>query len=364
MAFSILEDQLLKPDKFKKYIRKFGFNQKTGIDLPDEGTNKILLDTKIQQITTAFGQGSTTTPIQLIQASTAIANNGKMMKPYIIDQIVNPMNNQVVLKNESKEIGNPVTKETAAKVRELLERVVTSPSGTGTMYKIDEYPIGGKTGTAQIPNPENGKYMEGKENYIFSFLGMVPIDDPQLIVYLAIKQPKLKEDEYGAQPLAEIFKPVIKNSLGYLKVKPYTEKEVKELVRNSEIKVQNFIEQPINSITSTLEKEKILPIALGEGNVIKQYPKQGDVVNAGSRIFLVGNNVKMPNIEGWSMRDVMDLSKVLQLNLKTTGSGYVSKQSIEKGQDLKVGETIEVTLEPPLEPLIEAQTPSTKKKKN
>lgn len=206
--------------------------------------------------------------------------------------------------------------------------------------------------------------MEGKENYIFSFLGMAPIDDPQLIVYLAIKQPKLKDNEYGAQPLAEIFKPVIKNSLEYLKVKPYTEKEVNELVRKSEIKVQNFIDQPIDSVTSTLEKEKLLPIALGEGNVIKQYPKHDDVVDDGDRIFLVGNNVKMPNIQGWSMRDVVDLSKILQLNLKTTGSGYVSNQSIEKGHDIKVGETIEVTLEPPLEPLIEAQTLPTKKKKN
>ena len=77
------------------------------------------------------------------------------------------------------------------------------------MYKVDGYPIGGKTGTAQIPNPENGRYMEGKKLH-FLLLGMAPIDDPELIVYLAIKQPKLKGDEYGAQPLAEIFKPVIK----------------------------------------------------------------------------------------------------------------------------------------------------------
>lgn len=364
VAFAILEDQILKPSNFKKYINKFGFDQKTGIDLPGESKNKIVLDTKIEQVTTAFGQGSTVTPIQLIQASTAIANNGKMMKPYIIDRIVDPITDETVVKNEPKEIGTPVTKETAAKVRELLERVVTSPKGTGTMYKIDEYPIGGKTGTAQIPNPENGLYMEGKENYIFSFLGMAPVDNPQLVVYLAVKQPKLKDNEYGAQPLAEIFKPVVKDSLGYLKVKPSTEKEVKGLVKQSEIKIENLIGQPIDSAERTIEKEKLLPIVLGEGNVIKQYPKQGDVVNDGSRIFLVGNNIKMPNIQGWSMRDVIYLSKVLQLNLKTEGSGYVSNQSIEQGQDLKEGATIEVTLEPPLEPLIEAETSPTDKKKN
>ncbi|EOO26382.1 division specific D,D-transpeptidase/cell division protein ftsI [Bacillus cereus VD133] len=228
VAFAILEDQLLKPNNFKNYINKFGFDQKTGIDLPGERKNKLLLDTQIEQVTTAFGQGSTVTPIQLIQAFTAIANNGKMMKPYIIDRIVTPVKDKTVVQNEPKEIGEPVTKETAAKVRELLERVVTSPKGTGTMYKIDDYPVGGKTGTAQIPNPENGKYMEGNENYIFSFLGMAPVDNPRLVVYLAIKQPKLKDNEHGEQPLTEIFKPVIKNSLRYLKVKPYTEKEINE----------------------------------------------------------------------------------------------------------------------------------------
>ncbi|MEH7458809.1 penicillin-binding protein [Bacillus sp. JJ1127] len=356
VAFSILEDQLLKPNNFKKYINKFGFNQKTGIDLPGESKNKLLLDTQIQQVTTAFGQGSTVTPIQLIQAATAIANDGKIMKPYIIDKIVNPIDNQVIMENQPKEIGNPVTKETAEKVRSLMERVITSSKGTGTMYKVDGYPIGGKTGTAQIPNPENGRYMEGKENYIFSFLGMAPIDNPQLVIYLAIKQPKLKGNEYGAQPLAEIFKPVIKNSLEYLKVKPYTEKQIADATKQSEVKLQNYVNQPMDTAKSMTEKAKLHPIVLGEGEIIKQYPEAGDVTSKGDRIFLVGSNVKMPNLKGWAMRDVMYLSKILKLDLKTTGTGYVTSQSIEKGKDLQEGETIKIELEPPLEPLMEAQT--------
>ncbi|MGR5910244.1 peptidoglycan D,D-transpeptidase FtsI family protein [Bacillus pacificus] len=242
VAFSILEDQLLKPNKFKQYMNKFGFNQKTGIDLPGESKNTLLLNTQIQQVTTSFGQGSTVTPIQLIQAATAIANDGKMMQPYIVDKVVNPTNKQVIMENQPKEVGNPIKKGTADKVRDLMERVITSSKGTGTMYKVDGYPIGGKTGTAQIPNPENGRYMEGKENYIFSFLGMAPIDDPELIVYLAIKQPKLKGDEYGAQPLAEIFKPVVKNSLEYLKVKPYTEQQMADATKKIPIKSAKLCE--------------------------------------------------------------------------------------------------------------------------
>ncbi|MDA2187257.1 penicillin-binding protein [Bacillus cereus] len=356
VAFSILEDQLLKPNKFKQYMNKFGFNQKTGIDLPGESKNTLLLNTQIQQVTTSFGQGSTVTPIQLIQAATAIANDGKMMQPYIVDKVVNPTNKEVIMENQPKEIGNPIKKETADKVRSLMERVITSSKGTGTMYKVDGYPIGGKTGTAQIPNPENGRYMEGKENYIFSFLGMAPIDDPELIVYLAIKQPKLKGDEYGAQPLAEIFKPVIKNSLEYLKVKPYTEKQIADATKQSQLKVQNYVNQSMGTVEKSVEKEKLQPVILGEGKIIKQYPQSGEVMSEGDRIFLLGNNAQMPNVKGWSMRDIMYFSKLLKLDLKTSGTGYVTSQSIEKGQDLREGDTLELELEPPLQPLAEANT--------
>ncbi|HDR5194720.1 TPA: penicillin-binding protein, partial [Bacillus anthracis] len=356
VAFSILEDQLLKPNKFKQYMNKFGFNQKTGIDLPGESKNTLLLNTQIQQVTTSFGQGSTVTPIQLIQAATAIANDGKMMQPYIVDKVVNPTNKQVIMENQPKEIGNPIKKETADKVRDLMERVITSSKGTGTMYKVDGYPIGGKTGTAQIPNPENGRYMEGKENYIFSFLGMAPIDDPELIVYLAIKQPKLKGDEYGAQPLAEIFKPVVKNSLEYLKVRPYTEKQMADATEKSQLKVQNYVNQSMGTVENNVKKEKLQPITLGEGKIIKQYPQSGEVMSEGDRIFLLGKNATMPNLQGWSMRDVMYFSKLLKLDLKTSGTGYVTSQSIKKGQAIQEGDVLELELEPPLQPLTEANT--------
>lgn len=204
VAFAILGDQKLGPERFRKYIHSFGLDEKTNIDLSGEGSNTILFDQQIQQVTTAFGQGSTVTPIQLVQAATAIANDGKMMKPYAIDKIVDPITDKVKLEHKPEEVGKPVTKETAAQVRQLLERVVTSPKGTGTAYKIDGYSVGGKTGTAQIPDGKGG-YMTGRQNYIFSFLGMAPMDDPQLVVYVAVKQPKLKDDENGAQPLADYF---------------------------------------------------------------------------------------------------------------------------------------------------------------
>lgn len=353
VAFAILEDQKLGPDLFRQYIHAFGLDEKTGIDLPGEGENTILFDQRIEQVTTAFGQGSTVTPIQLVQATTAIANDGKMMKPYVVDRVVDPIDNTVKMQHQPEEVGQPVTKETADHVRQLLEQVVTSPKGTGTMYQIDGYAVGGKTGTAQIP-AENGGYMTGRENYIFSFLGMAPIDDPQLVVYVAAKQPKLKDDENGAQPTADIFKSVTKNSLEYLKIKPTEVKDPKKYTKEQEVDVPEVTGATMEEAKATLEKEKFRPVVLGEGKVKEQVPKAGEKTLKGDRVFLVGENPTMPNITGWALRDVMNLAEILQLDLEPSGTGYVTEQSIAEGTPLKAGSTLRVELVPPLEPQQEA----------
>ncbi|WP_426980213.1 penicillin-binding protein [Bacillus pseudomycoides] len=356
VAFAILGDQKLGPDRFRQYIHKFGLDEKTGIDLPNEGKNTIVFDQQIQQVTTAFGQGSTVTPMQLVQAATAIANDGKMMKPYTIDRIVDPLTNKVELEHKPEEVGQPVTKETAEQVRQLLERVVTSPKGTGNAYKIDGYSVGGKTGTAQIPDGKGG-YMTGRENYIFSFLGMAPMDDPQLIVYFAIKQPKLKDNEYGAQPLAEMFKSVTKNSLEYLKIKPNEVKDSKKYVKEQQAVVPEVTGKTMEEAKATLEKAKFRPIIVGEGKVKQQVPKATEKTLKGDRVFLVGDKPLMPNIQGWALRDVMNLAKMLNLNLKPSGTGYVTEQSVAEGTPLQAGTELAVTLVPPLEPQQEAEKP-------
>ncbi|KEK20911.1 dihydropteridine reductase [Bacillus manliponensis] len=358
VAFAYLGEKLGE-DRFRQYIHNFGLDEKTGIDLPGEQKNKILFDKKIEQVTTAFGQGSTVTPIQLVQATTAIANDGKMMKPYVVDQIVDPMNNKVKMDRTPEEVGQPITKETADHVRELLEQVVTSPKGTGGQYQIDDYAVGGKTGTAQIPDGKGG-YMTGKENYIFSFLGMAPIDDPQLVVYVAAKQPKLKGNEYGSQPVAEIFKSVTKNSLEYLKIKPTEVKDPKKYVKEQQADVPDVTGMTMEEAKVTLEKEKFRPVILGEGQVKVQSPKAGEKTLKGDRIFLVGENPTMPNIVGWALRDVMNLAKTLHLELESSGTGYVTEQSIAEGTALKEGDVLRVNLIPPLQPQQEAEAEAEK----
>src|SRR5690606_15251386 len=183
VAFSILARDKIGLDRFYQYLIKFGFDKKTGIDLPDEVNSSIRFDAEIEKVTTAFGQGTAVTPIQQVQAATAFANNGKMMKPYVIKKIVDPETDETVVEAKPKVAGNPISEKTAKKVLDILETVVTD--GTGKPYAIDGYQIAGKTGTAQIPSP-NGGYMKGWGKNIYSFIGFAPKEDPELIVYTEI----------------------------------------------------------------------------------------------------------------------------------------------------------------------------------
>ena len=125
--------------------------------------------------------------MQLIQAETAIANDGVMMRPYVIEKIVNPATKEVMHDSKPEAAGKPITAETAKKMRELLASTVTSEDGTAKRFKLSDYTVAGKTGTAEQPG-KDGHYLRGYENYLYSFLGMAPAEDPQLVVYVAVSK--------------------------------------------------------------------------------------------------------------------------------------------------------------------------------
>lgn len=169
------------------YIDKFGFGFKTGVDLNGESSGIVFdLDRvgNVELSTTAFGQGISVTPIQQVAAVAAVVNGGYLYKPYIVKNISEGEVNTVVLKNSKTFVRKVISSETSAIMRRALESVVAK--GGGKSAYIEGYRVGGKTGTAQ--KVENGKYLVN--NYIMSFMAVVPSDDPQAILYLAIDNPK------------------------------------------------------------------------------------------------------------------------------------------------------------------------------
>lgn len=206
--------QKLGTEKLYNYITNFGFGTKTGIDLNGESNGILFKYDKIgpvEQATMSFGQGISVTPIQQIAGVSAAINGGYLNKPYIVKYLSEPETNTIILENKKETIRQVISKETSKLVRYALESVVAN--GTGKNAYIENYRVGGKTGTAQKVN--NGIYLVG--NYIVSFMGFIPADKPQYLVYVAIDNPK-GVTQYGGTVSAPIAKNVMESIINIKKL--------------------------------------------------------------------------------------------------------------------------------------------------
>jgi penicillin-binding protein 2B len=344
VAFAKIAKEKLGFETFREYLTKFGFDKPTGIDLPDETSGKIQFTYPIEKITTAYGQGTAITPMQQIQAATAIANEGKMVKPHVVEKIVNHDTGETIKTVAPEVVSTPISKETAEQVRDILETVVTSKKGTGSRYKIDGYSVAGKTGTANIPGP-NGRYLQGADNYMFSFLGMAPKDDPKLIVYVAVQQPDLDGTGIGALPVSAIFNPVMKNSLHYLNIKPST------LEKAQLNKLSDFKGKSVDEAEKELKEKGVETVVIGKGTkVVRQLPESGTTVLEGEKVIIQTNGEKLaPDMTGWSLRDVMKVANIAGLKLNSKGKGYVMLQNIKPNTLMRNGDFLIVGLKTPEE---------------
>ncbi len=324
----------------KDYFLKLGFGEKTDIGLPREVTGKIAFKYPIEIATAAFGQGITTTAVQHVQALTAIANNGIMLKPYIIDKMVNPKTDEILYQGTERELGRVASIDTVNKIKDLMYNVIynDSNSGTGYPYKVEGLDIIGKTGTAQIADGKGG-YLTGGYNVIRSFAGMYPKDDPQIIIYAAAKKASSSiavsnAVKAVAEDIAKYFN-IIQNDVN------------KEEI--SEYQLPSFINKSVNDVKKMLSSHKIPVTILGSGDiVIDQYPKINTIVNNKDRVFLVTNNndFKMPNIIGWSSREVLTLINILDIGYEFEGYGFVTEQSIANDTIISEDSKLKVKLKP------------------
>ncbi|WP_047151549.1 stage V sporulation protein D [Aneurinibacillus tyrosinisolvens] len=219
----VLLGQRLGKERLFHYIKDFGFGKRTGIDMLGE-ENGVLFSLKrvgpVELATTSFGQGVSVTPIQQVQAVAAAINGGKLMKPYLAKSWNDPETGKVIQENKPQMVRQVISPETSAKVRTALESVVAN--GTGGNAYIDGYRVGGKTGTAQIV--ENGVYSKSK--HIVSFIGFAPADDPQILVYTAINNPR--GIQFGGVVAAPIVRNIMDSALRYMKVPPRTSSQMEK----------------------------------------------------------------------------------------------------------------------------------------
>ena len=262
--------QKLGKEKLMEYIDKFGFGKKTGVDLSGEGKGILFTKGKMGELelaTTAFGQGISVTPIQQVKAVSAVINGGYLYTPFIVKGIEDSYSHEMVLENTKKLENKVISEETSNLVRYALETVVAL--GTGHNAYLENYRIGGKTGTAQ--KVSNGVYMEG--NYILSFIGFMPADDPEIIVYVAIDHPK-NTVQYGGTVSAPIAKNVFKSAAKILNIKESKDVIPKEYLWLDEkyYMVPDVTGLKIKEAKKILNNFQIKYVGSGT-NIVKQTPK-------------------------------------------------------------------------------------------
>lgn len=336
----ILETTINK-DNLKSCFTKYGFGQKTGYTIKGELAGTIEFNYPIEVATAGYGQGITTTPMQHIQALTSLANGGKMLKPYIVSKITDSSTNKTLYEGKREVINTIASIETVNKLKDLMANVVNNRNGTGTggAYRIEEIDLIAKTGTAQIFDYKQGKYLD---EYIYSFSGMFPKDDPEVIIYTALKKPKDSATNYLAEPTKE----VIKNINNYLNI---DNKDVVSKSSNEEYTVKSYSSANTANTKKELENMGINVVILGDGDkIIKQYPSQDNIIYKGDRVFLLTNNYdkKVPNLIGYSYKEVISLLKLMDINYTINGNGYVYEQSILEGNIISDEDNLVINLKP------------------
>ena len=324
------------------YFKKLGFGSKTGIELPNEASGKISFQYETEVINASFGQGILTTPIQNIKALTAIANDGVLLQPYIVDKIVDGSTGEVTYQGERTELGQVASSSTVTKMKQLMHDVVDF--GTGSIYAMEGYDLIAKTGTAQIASTDGSGYLTGEYDVIRGFAGIYPAENPKLIIYATMTRPQSK----SARPLSMIIDQIIVNATQYYGIDTTADDNevVDPVVENL---MPSFINQTINNATTTLTEMGVTPYVLGNGTkVVSQYPAEGTTITNKEKVFLVTNDdttIAMPNITGWSLKEVKEFANLLKIPLTVTGNGYVTSQSIPEGTILNQDSMLTITLE-------------------
>ena len=274
----------LGKEKLFSYLDLFGFGEKTGIDLNGEGTGIIFSLDKVKDLelaTTAFGQGVSVTPIQQTTAVSAVVNGGKLYTPYIVKSFSEPETNTIIKENSPRLVRTTISEDTSKTMRYALESVVAR--GGGKYAYIDGYRVGGKTGTAQ--KVQNGKYLVN--NYIMSFMAVVPANDPKAILYVAIDNPKKTAllSSYTTAPVARRILLDIIDALDIEKQDGGIEK-VHEWMDPTYIIVPDVVGKTVKEATKELYPLEVEYSGTGE-KVIEQSPSAGTKVETTSKVRLM-----------------------------------------------------------------------------
>lgn len=317
VAVSYVMQRFLNKQDLYDCFKSYGFGNITDIELPRELSGSLKFNYPVEVAAASYGQGIFTTPIQHLQALSIVANDGYMVKPHIVKKIVN--NGKTTYEREVTKT-KIVSKTTTDKMQELMYNTVNDVAGnaTGLSYKIEGINLMGKTGTAEVYSNERKSYSGG---YIYSFSGIFPKEDPQIIVFVSTKNPTsssaIKKITHDAIESIANYKGMLTTNSGEKAIKKYS--------------ISKYVNQNVNDITSKLKANGLNTIVIGDGDVIvDQFPVAGTTALTGDNIILLTNkpNNKMINFIGLSRIEAETILKFLKFDYEIEGNGFVINQNI------------------------------------
>lgn len=328
---------------FYKYLKAFGFFDKTGVDLPSEGTSSFWAEENVGPVelaTMSFGQRFTITPLQLITAVSSIANDGVLVTPHVVKQIENPETGTIT-KVETKEVRQVISEDTADKMKSIMQSVVEE--GGGSYAQVKGYTIGGKTGTSE-PNPD-----KPEEGYVASFIAIAPVENVKVVCLLTLYDPQAS-NHFGGSIAAPAVSQILSEVLPYL--------DIPSNDSNSSTTTQT-INTPDVVNKTVAEAQKILQLAgleystnASADDIVKeQVPPKGTALTEGGivKLYVEGNDERVaqtvPDLKGVTFEQAKIMLKAKNLNIASTGSGIVIAQDPIAGTSVDEGTVINVTLQ-------------------
>lgn len=320
---------------WRKYLNMFRITHKTGITLPGEVSGNLSFSSPVDQAVTSFGQGVTVNVMQMMQVYSALANNGQMVKPQLVEKITDS-SGKTIKSYKVLKVGKKIfTAQTRKVVMQNMKKVLDKEIGTGHIYYMKGKDFGIKTGTAQIAKSTGG-YMTGDRDYVFSAVGITPTDNPRYCIYLTMKQPS-KLGSGAETILAQIFKPMMSRLVLLNKG---------DKSASAVVKVLKFTGMTYAKAKKTATSNGLSLVRLGTGSkVLSQKAGAGETVSVGSTVFaLTSGKISLPDLTGWSESQIEAYASLAGIKLQLSGSGKVKSQSLAQGTVVKSGTKLKVEL--------------------
>ena len=330
----------MDPSIYKEYLNKFGFLKPVNTPFISNEGGSMSFNYASEKLSTGFGQAININALQMVQAYSAIFNDGKMMQPYVVDRIEDANSNKILKQYDPVEVGQPISEKTSDYMKKLMKRVVNDKDGTAAAYKMSDVQIIAKTGTGEVA----GKRGYDGSLYTNSVIMAAPADDPKVMVYYAFQAKDILS--YDREPMKEVMRAalVAANITG----ENESTSQKKTYTEWKEYTMPSLLNHSLSYAKDKLKDFDIHKVIIGNGDsIVKQYPEEQETIISNQNIFLLtdGTTLTMPDMSGWTKKDITAFWDMTQIEVQMSGTGKVKSQNIKKGKTIDKDSVIKVKME-------------------